>query len=49
MVFQGILAKYFNKYKIILIDFHHQLCRSTHISINYPIQHVIGEEIDTIN
>lgn len=48
---QGILAKYFNKYKIILIDFHHQLCRSyLYLNRLYPnSKHVIGEEIDNIN
>ena len=48
---QGIIARYFKSYKIILVDFHHQLCRSyLYLNKLYPESvHIIGEEIEDIN
>ena len=48
---QGIVAKYFKGYKIILVDFHHQLCRSyLYLNKIFPeAEHIIGNDIDSFD
>ena len=48
---QGILAKYYDNFQIVLIDFHHQLCRSyLYLNKLYPnAKHIIADEHKTLD
>ena len=49
--FQGIVKKYFPKVKFVLVDFHHQLCRSyVYLSNLYPSSlHVLPNDLSTLD
>ena len=49
--FQGIVKKYFPKARYILVDFHHQLCRSfVYLSQLYPSStHILPNQFSTLN
>lgn len=49
--FQGIVKKYFPKVKYVLVDFHHQLCRSyVYLSNLYPSSlHILPNQLSTLD